>query len=111
MRRCAATCVQTGNLLVAAASKEQRTAMMHKSKYLYVALVASLALFLTSCYPAHSGSGGGLNGGGGGNGGGNGGGGGNNGNPSTFTIGGSVIGLAGTGLVLQDNGGDDLPIV
>jgi hypothetical protein len=83
--------------------------MMHKSKYLYVALVASLSLFLTSCYPAHSGSSGGLNGGGGGNGG-NGGGGGNNGNPSTFTIGGSVIGLAGTGLVLDDNGSDDLPI-
>jgi len=85
--------------------------MMHKSKYLYVALVTSLALFLTSCYPAHSGSNGGLNGGGSGGSGGSGGGGGNNGNPSTFTIGGSVIGLAGTGLVLQDNGGDDLPIV
>lgn len=81
--------------------------MVHKSRYLYVALVASLALFLTSCYPAHSGSSGGLNGGGGG---GTGGGGGNNGNPSTFTIGGSVIGLAGTGLVLVDNGGDNLPI-
>ncbi len=29
---------------------------------------------------------------------------------NTFTIGGTVIGLAGTGLVLQNNGGDDLPI-
>ena len=28
----------------------------------------------------------------------------------TFTIGGSVSGLAGVGLVLQNNGGDDLPI-
>ncbi len=30
--------------------------------------------------------------------------------PTTFTIGGSVSGLAGTGLVLQDNGHDNLPI-
>src|ERR1700722_13858589 len=30
--------------------------------------------------------------------------------PTTFTIGGSVSGLAGTGLVLQDNGADNLPI-
>ena len=30
--------------------------------------------------------------------------------PDTFTIGGSVSGLAGTGLVLQNNGGDDLAI-
>ncbi len=29
---------------------------------------------------------------------------------STFTVGGTVSGLAGSGLVLQDNGGDDLPI-
>jgi alpha-tubulin suppressor-like RCC1 family protein len=29
---------------------------------------------------------------------------------TTFTIGGTVSGLAGTGLVLQDNGGDNLPI-
>ncbi len=83
--------------------------MMQKKSYLYVALAASLALFLTSCYPAHSGSGGGLSGGGSGGSGGSGGGGGN-GNPSTFTIGGSVIGLAGTGMVLEDNGGDDLSI-
>src|SRR5438046_8230143 len=27
-----------------------------------------------------------------------------------FTIGGSVVGLSGTGLVLQDNGGDDLTV-
>ena len=30
--------------------------------------------------------------------------------PSTFTVGGSVSGLAGSGLVLQDNGGNDLPV-
>ncbi len=30
--------------------------------------------------------------------------------PPTYTIGGSVSGLAGSGLVLQQNGGDDLPI-
>jgi cysteine-rich repeat protein len=29
---------------------------------------------------------------------------------STFTVGGTVTGLVGTGLVLQDNGGDNLPI-
>ena len=30
--------------------------------------------------------------------------------PQTFTVGGSVSGLAGSGLVLQDNGGNDLSI-
>ena len=30
--------------------------------------------------------------------------------PQTFTVGGSVSGLAGSGLVLQDNGGNDLPV-
>lgn len=30
--------------------------------------------------------------------------------PATYTIGGSVAGLAGSGLVLQQSGGDDLPI-
>jgi len=30
--------------------------------------------------------------------------------PGSFTIGGQVTGLTGTGLVLQDNGGDDLPV-
>src|SRR5512135_1464242 len=30
--------------------------------------------------------------------------------PGTFTVGGSVTGLTGTGLVLQDNGGDDLSV-
>ncbi|MDE2051433.1 MAG: beta-propeller fold lactonase family protein, partial [Gammaproteobacteria bacterium] len=30
--------------------------------------------------------------------------------PTQFTVGGSVTGLSGTGLVLQDNGGDNLPV-
>jgi len=30
--------------------------------------------------------------------------------PATYTIGGNIVGLAGTGLVLQQNGGDNLPI-
>ena len=39
------------------------------------------------------------------------GGGGGGGSPApTFTIGGTVSGLSGTGLVLQDNGGDNLPV-
>jgi hypothetical protein len=42
--------------------------------------------------------------------GGGGGGGGGNGSTTTFTIGGTVTGLTGTGLVLQDNGSDSLTI-
>ena len=30
--------------------------------------------------------------------------------PPTYTVGGTVSGLAGSGLVLRDNGGDDLPV-
>lgn len=30
--------------------------------------------------------------------------------PSTYTVGGAVSGLSGSGLVLRDNGGDDLPV-
>jgi len=30
--------------------------------------------------------------------------------PNTFSVGGTVSGLTGTGLILQDNGGDDLPV-
>ena len=30
--------------------------------------------------------------------------------PATYTVGGTVSGLVGTGLVLRDNGGDDLPV-
>ena len=39
-----------------------------------------------------------------------GGGGGGTGGSGPFTIGGTVTGLTGTGLILQDNGGDDLTI-
>jgi len=75
--------------------------LLLKSGY-FVSLVF-ITLFLSSCYPAHSGSNTGLGSTGStGTGG--------NGTPSTFTIGGSVVGLAGTGLVLEDNGSDQLPI-
>jgi 6-phosphogluconolactonase (cycloisomerase 2 family) len=47
-------------------------------------------------------SGGGSGGGGGGGGGG--------GNPQSYTVGGTVSGLSGTGLVLKDNGGDSLNV-
>ena len=90
--------------------------MKHLLKSAYFVSLVLITLFITSCYPAHTGSGGSLSGSGGtgstggtGGSGGSGGSGGN-GNPSTFTIGGSVLGLAGTGLVLEDNGSDDLPI-
>ena len=32
------------------------------------------------------------------------------GSPHSYTVGGTITGLSGTGLVLQDNGGDDLPV-
>ncbi|MGH8199645.1 MAG: beta-propeller fold lactonase family protein [Steroidobacteraceae bacterium] len=48
--------------------------------------------------------------GGGGGGGGGGDGGGSSPPPTTYSIGGSVTGLTGTGLVLQDNGGDNLSV-
>ena len=79
-------------------------------KSVYFVSLVSITLMMTSCYPAHSGSGGSLNGGGSGGSGGSGGGGGNGGSPSSLTIGGTVVGLVGTGMVLQNNGGDDLPV-
>ncbi len=39
-----------------------------------------------------------------------GGGGGGSNSPATYTIGGSVSGIVGTGLVLRNNGGGDLPV-
>jgi len=36
--------------------------------------------------------------------------GGNSGGPTTFTVGGTITGLAGSGLVLQNNGGDNLSV-
>ncbi len=64
-----------------------------------------VALLTSACSLKRATTGGG--GGGGGTGGGGGGGGTTTG---PFTIGGAVVGLTGTGLVLQDNGGDDLTI-
>src|SRR5947208_3221472 len=65
--------------------------------FLFAALIA-LSLVLAACSGPKATSGGGGNGGGGG------------GGSSTFTVGGTVTGLKGTGLVLQNNGGDDLTI-
>ena len=85
-------------------------------KSVYLVSLVFITLFVSSCYPAHTGSssslGNGGTGGTGGSGGGTGGSGtgGGGGTPATFTIGGSVIGLAGTGLVLEDNGSDDLSV-
>src|SRR5438034_1104322 len=65
--------------------------------FLFAALIA-LSLVLAACSGPKATSGGGGNGGGGG------------GGSSTFTVGGTVTGLTGTGLVLQNNGGDNLAI-
>jgi hypothetical protein len=63
-----------------------------------LSLVGAAALLMTACSGVKAPAGGG--GGGGGTGGGTG----------PFSIGGTIIGLTGSGLVLQDNGGDDLTI-
>jgi len=77
-------------------------------KNLALSLLGIAALLISGC----SGIKGGNTTGGGGNGGGGNGGGGNGGGGSTgpFTIGGNVVGLTGTGLVLQDNTKDNLTI-
>jgi len=79
----------------------------------FVSLLA-VALTLSSCYAAHSGSSGGLSSGGGGSTGGTGGGGtggsGGSGGSTSFTVSGTVIGLTGTGLILEDNGTDDVTV-
>jgi hypothetical protein len=104
------------NRVLLQAKKEQQIPMKLIVKTSCFAVLLVCTLFLSSCYPAHSGSGGSLSGSGGSGGsggtGGSGGsgGGGGNGTPSTFTIGGAVIGLVGTGLVLENNGSEDLPI-
>ena len=68
-------------------------------------------ILLTACGGGSSDGGGGGGGGGGGDGGsGGGGGGGGGGGTQSYTVGGTVSGLAGSGLVLQDNGGDDLTV-
>jgi hypothetical protein len=86
-------------------------------KSTYLVSLLSLTLCITSCYPAHSGSGGGLSGGSGSSGssgsgssGSSGSGGSGSSSTTTFTIGGNVIGLTGLGLVITDNGTDTLTI-
>ena len=64
----------------------------------FVSLVV-ISMFVTSCYPAHTGNGDSLSSSGGGG-----------GTGSNFTIGGTVTGLSGSGLILQDNGGDNLTV-
>src|SRR5690242_21626004 len=76
-------------------------------KNLVLSLLGFATLLISGCSGINGGSttggtGGGT--GGGGTGGGTGGGGG------PFTIGGTVVGLTGTGLVIQNNGGDSLTI-
>ena len=71
---------------------------MMPSKKLSFLLMVLLAVAMAACSGVKGTSGGG------------GGGGGGNGSPTTFTIGGTVTGLTGTGLVLQDNGSDSLTI-
>src|SRR5712691_1125315 len=67
------------------------------AKPLFVVHLVIISVVVAACSGTKSSSGGG---------GGTGGGGGS----STFTVGGTVTGLTGTGLVLQDNGGDNLAI-
>ena len=82
-------------------------------KFLYFVFLTLVLFSLSACRAGSGntftggGGGGGNNTGGGGNGGGTGGGGASGG---PFTIGGTVVGLAGSGLVLEDNGSDDLSI-
>ncbi len=76
------------------------------AKPLFVVHLLIISVVVAAC----SGVKGGTTGGGGGNGGSGGSGGGGGTASGPFTIGGSVVGLTGTGLTLQDNGGDDLTI-
>src|SRR6266705_2773416 len=76
------------------------------AKPLFVVHLLIISVVVAAC----SGVKGGTTGGGGGNGGSGGSGGGGGTASGPFTIGGSVVGLTGTGLTLQDNGGDDLKI-
>ena len=69
---------------------------MMPNKKLSFLLIVMLVVVMAACSGAKNTSGGG--------------GGGGTPSSTTFTIGGSVSGLAGTGLVLQDNGADNLTI-
>src|SRR5215468_1631282 len=72
--------------------------LMMPSKKLSFLLMVLLAVAMAACSGVKGASGGG------------GGGGGGNGSPTAFTIGGTVTGLTGSGLVLQDNAGDNLTV-
>jgi len=74
--------------------------MKMKSQLFFAGSLLSLSLIFAGCSSIPGGTSIGSSGSGGNSGGSN----------STFTIGGTVSGLAGTGLVLQDNGGDNLTI-
>ena len=80
--------------------KEQTIAMKRALNHLFLAtLILTTTSLVVGCSgvkaPSNSGSGSGTGSGSG---------------SSSFTIGGTVSGLAGTGLVLQDNGGDNLSV-
>src|ERR1700686_1550798 len=93
-------------------TEERGTLMKLGTKFSWFACLVLVTLILSSCSGLRSTTGtGGSGGGTGGTGGGTGGtGGGTGGSTGPFTIGGSALGLQGTGLVLEDNGGDDLTI-
>jgi alpha-tubulin suppressor-like RCC1 family protein len=91
-----------------------------KSLLVLVVLVFAAQLFLIGCGSTRlekgndaggkSGNASGLGGGGMGGKGGSGGAGGTGGSGKTYSVGGTVMGLQGTGLMLRNNGRDDLPI-
>ncbi len=81
---------------------------MRPAKYRYFAFLVLIVLSLAACARNLNSLSGGGSGGGGTGGGGTGGGG--TGNSQTFTIGGKVTGLLGIGMVLENNGGDDLTV-
>ena len=78
--------------------------MKSPMKLTFLASLLTISVFFAACSGVKGGTG---SGSGSGSGGGSGGG---SGSGGPFTIGGTVIGLTGSGLVLQDNGGDDLTI-
>ncbi|HEX8881227.1 MAG TPA: kelch repeat-containing protein [Candidatus Acidoferrum sp.] len=88
------------------------------SKTFFVAYLLIVSLVATACSGVKGGTTGGSGGTGGSGSGGSGGSGsggsagtgGSGGSTGPFTIGGTVVGLTGTGLVLEDNGGDDLTV-
>jgi hypothetical protein len=82
-------------------AEEQETAMKPVLRHFLVPSFILISLLLANCNAVPGGGSGGSKSGGGGSSGGGGG---------TYTIGGSVTNLTGTGLVLQDNGGDSLTI-